>query len=274
MLLSCASIITQKDNDTLTSTLQETTDPSTVLTTVITLPPWSTQTGNHVINSHSGYVMTNVHDRILRDDEGNTLILAKILSPKVVFYDNESLQNTVNINLHSVFNEIEGIVNAICARYTDSDAESFLSDPEVFADYCLEYYTKEAMSVKFCITETDNNAQTHISYITYNLDLTTGAIINCSMMFNQSNLDEVCALVSQKLNENGYTLFDDSQKLIQKYFSNRWYIEFGKLNLCFNPGEISAVSEGCIEISVDVKDISSMLSQYGKAIFTVQYENN
>ena len=199
---------------------------------------------------------------------------AKIFSPEVDFYDNESLQNTVNYNLLNVLNEIEHKVDSICARYIDADSKSFLAQPYVWVDYSLEYYTKDAMSLKFCITETDNNAQTNLSYVTYNLDLTTGSVISCSAMFKDADLGKISQQVSQKLTENGYTLFPNSQKLIEDHLPNRWFMELGKFNLCFNPGEIAAISQGCVELSLDVEEITPLLSQYGQALFTVKYEDN
>ena len=274
MLLSCSSIITHKPQNVQTSAVTQTTPQSTVITTIVTLPPWSSQTGNHVIDSHSGYVMTNIYERSMNDQNENLAVYAKILSPEVIFYNNESLQNTVNANLLYVSNEIKAKVDSICQRYVDADVSSYLTTPNVLVDYSLEYYTKEAMSLKFQFTETDNNAMTHVSYLTYNLDLTTGSIINSAMMFNQSDLNDISSLVAQKLSENGYTIFQDGKALVEKYFANRWYIEFEKLNLSFNPGEIAAISEGGIEISLSLEEISPMLSQYGKALFTVKYEDN
>ena len=274
MLISCASIITHKNPNEHTSTPTLTTPMSEIITTVVTTPPWSTQTGNHVVNSHSGYVMTNIYEKTLTDKDDNTLISAKILSPEVHFYDNESLQLTVNSNLLTIFHEIENKVNTICSRYSGSDPSSFLSTPHVFVDYSLEYFTKEAMSIRFQINETDSNANTYTSFICYNLDLTTGSVINCASLFKNSDLSAVSDRISQKLKDNGYPLYADSSRLIKQFLQNRWFISFEKLNLCFNPGEIAAVSEGAIEIYLDFNDISDLLSQYGSALFTVNYENN
>lgn len=274
MLLSCASIITHKDTSEQTTEAYLTTPAISTVTTLATTPPWSTQTGKPIINSHSGHVMPNIQDKILKDQNGNSIISVKIISPKVVFYDNESLQSTVEMNLLTISNEIEAEVNAICNRYALADVNSFLSTPDVLVDFSLEYFTQEAMSLKFQITETDNNSCTYESFICYNIDLTTGSIINSTAVFSEKNLTAIAKLASEKLIASGHTLYSNSEKLIEQYFQNRWYIKSNKLSLCFNPGEIAAISEGMIEISVDLQQISDLLSSYGVALFTVSYENN
>ena len=276
MLLSCASIITHKDTSEQTSTQLLTTPSisSVVTTQTTTMPIWSTQTGTPIVNSHSGYVMPNIYDRTLKDKNENTVVSVRILSPKVFFYDNESLQETVNANLLFVFNEIETTVNAICNRYLLADTSSYLSPPSIFVDYTLEHFTKEAMSLKFKISENDENSNTYTSFVCYNLDLITGAIINSSTVFEEGKLSAFSELVSRKLTESGYTLYDNADTIINQYFQSRWYISFNKLNLCFNPGEIAAISEGVIEISIEVQQISDLTSDYGSALFTVSYENN
>ena len=275
MLLSCASIITHKDTSEQTTTpIIMTTPNSTVVTTVVTTPTWSTQTGNHVINSHSGDVNTIIYEKTLKDKKGSNLISIKIIRPEVVFYDNVSLASTVNANLLYVFNELENTVNTICNRYELADTSSFLSTPFVYVDYSLECFTQEIMSLKFCITETDNNANVYKSVVCYNIDLTTGSIINPTTVFASKELTEISKFISEKLTATGYTLYDNSQKLIEQYFSNKWFIKSNTFTLCFDPGEIAAISEGTVEISVDVQQISDLLSDYGAALFTVSYENN
>lgn len=275
MLLSCASIITHKDtSEQTTPHIIMTTPSSTVVTTVVTTPTWSTQTGNHVINSHSGDVISNIYEKTLKDKGGNSIISLKILSPRVDFYDNNSLEATVNANLLYVFNELENTVNAICNRYELADASSFLSTPSIYVDYSLECFTQEVMSLKFCITETDNNANVYKSVVCYNIDLTTGSIINPTTVFASKELTDISKFISEKLTANGYTLYEDAQKLIEQYFRNKWFIKSNTFNLCFDPGEIAAISEGTIEISVDVQQIANLLSDYGSVLFTVSYENN
>jgi hypothetical protein len=144
----------------------------------------------------------------------------------------------------------------------------------VLVDYRLEYFTKEAMCIKFQITETDENANVYKSFLCYNLDLTTGSIINCTTVFKQSDLSQISAQISQKLKQEGYSLYSDSEKFIKQYFQHSWYISLDKLNLSFDAGKIAPISEGAINVSFDVNDISSLLSQYGSALFTVNYENH
>ena len=170
MLLSCASIITHKDTNTNMTSPLYTTPQMTTTVNEITTPSWVTQTGNNVTNSHSGYVMTNIHEKTLTALNGAPIISAKILSPEIVLYDNEGLQLTVNTNLLTVFNVIEEKVNAVCNRYSNCDPSSFISLPNVLVDYRLEYFTKEAMCIKFQITETDENANVYKSFLCYHSD--------------------------------------------------------------------------------------------------------
>lgn len=275
MLLSCSSLITVKDPSTPMPEPQYTTPIITSqTTTAITTPSWSIQTGNPVINSHSGYVMTNIYEKNITNSKNETLVSVKIISPLVVLYDNDSLQTSVNSNLGIVFNQIEEKVNSVCNRYLNSDPGSFMSLPSVFVDFSLEHFTKEAMSIKFQITENDENANIYKSYSCYNLDLTTGSIINCTTVFQQSDITAISNKISQKLIDLGYTLYPNSKNLIKQYFQECWFISYDKLNLCFEAGKIAAASEGNINLSFDIKDISSMLSQYGIAIITVNNENN
>ena len=274
LLISCASIITHKDTSEQTTSPELTTPTTSITTTVVTTPMWSIQTGNHIINSHSGYVMPVIYEKNINDKNGNQLFLAKILYPKAEFYDDEGLEATVNANIYRIFNEIEAEVNDIYNRYQNCDASTFLSTPTIYVDYSLEYFTKEAMSLKFQITETDNNAGTHKSFLCYNLDLTTGSIINATTVFIDSDLSSVSLLISEKLSKSGYILYADSSKLIEQFFQERWFIKFEELNLCFNPGEIAAISEGSIDVSINVKEIKDIINQYGSALFTVNYENN
>lgn len=275
MLLSCASIITHKDTIEQTTPPTVMTTPSTtVVTTVVTTPSWITQTGNHVVNSHSGYVMSYIYEKTLTDKSGNSIISFKILRPEVRFYDNDGLESTVNTNLWYVFNEMEDKVSVICNRYMDADTSSYLSTPDVFIDYTLECFTQEAMSLRFRITETDNNANVYQSVVCYNFDLTTGSIINPTSVFKQKDLSGISKLISEKLTAEGYTLYNDADKLIEQHFNDSWFIKPNTLSLTFSPGKIAAISEGFVEISIEVQQIKDLLSNYGTALFTVSYENN
>ena len=272
LFASCASLV-RKPNEAVETTLSDTTPIVTSLenTTVITTPVWSTQTGEGIIETHSGHVITNVFNTEIKEGD-QILIKAKMMVPEVIFYDNESLQNTVNYNLGIIRFELEHAVLAICNRYIGTDPSSNVSMPDVVVDYKLEYFTKEAMSLKFTIIETDNNGNVYKSYKCYNIGLTTGSLIDTPTVFKDETLGEISDLIANAIETDGTYLFDNSKELIMKNLSTAWYISYNKLNVCFSPGVIAPVASGVITLSLEKDRFSSLLSQYGDMLFTVNYE--
>ena len=272
LFVSCASLV-RKPDEAVETTAPTTTPIVTSLetTTVITTHPWSTQTGLGIIETHSGHVITDVFNTEIKDGD-KVLIKAKMMIPKVVFYDNESLEKTVNYNLSVIRYELEHAVLAICNRYTGSDPSLNISLPDVIVDYSLEYFTKEAMSLKFTIIETDNNGNVYKSYKCYNIGLTTGSLIETPTVFKDETLSEISTLIANALEKEGTYLFDNGKDLIMKNLATSWYISYNKLNVCFGPGEIAPVANGVITLSLEKDKFASLLSKYGEMLFTVNYE--
>lgn len=199
----------------------------------------------------------------------NTILRVTCVLPVANVEGDETLQATLTDSLANVENELRSEVDQIYKQYLrDYQAgNSGLTTPSVLIRFDLHYFTADAVSMTYIITETTWDGQVYIRSYHSNLDLRVGSKIELSALLQDGITDEVVKLFTQKLSTLAPEgLYADAAELLSEDLSNAWYLEKGSLSVQLPAGKIAPLSSGDIILTLSKDEIVGVLSEYGKAL--------
>lgn len=197
----------------------------------------------------------------------NTVLQVTWVLPVANVEGDEVLQSTLADSLASVESELQGEVDQIYRQYLrDYQAgNSGLNTPSVLIRYNLHYFTSDAVSLTYILTETTEDGQVYVRSYHSNLDLRVGSKIQLSALLQDT--DAVVELFTQKLNDTAPDgLYDGAAELTADDLSDLWYLESGTLSVQLPAGKVAPLSSGDIILTLTEDELDGLLSEYGKAL--------
>ncbi len=199
----------------------------------------------------------------------DTLLKVTLTLPVANVVGNETLQTTLSTRLTAMEDQLKQEIELIRSRYQqDYEAgREVLTIPSVQVRFDLHYFTAEAASLTYHMTETTGDGMVYTHPHHFNLDLRVGSQIHLTALFKDGKTDALLALVSDRLKADPPEgLYPGAEDILDDRLEKAWYIADGKLNVQLEPGSIAPVGGGGILLTFTKADLESILSDYGKAL--------
>lgn len=260
VLSSCAPEKDPPDTQSEDGTTELTTPDSTVNVTPLDPPEFPTgiQSGIGEYTEQFGYT------------EGEQVILNVSLTlPVANMEGNDALQTTLSRRLDALHDELRQEIDLLYQQYlSDYKAGRVgLTTPSVQVRFNLHYFTSEAASMTYILTETTGDGIVYTHSYHSNLDLRVGSEIRLTALLADGKTDRLLALLQAKLTEAPPEgLYDDALQNLDTLLDSSWFIADGKLSVRLEAGTIAPLSSGDILLTFLEAELSELLSDYGKAL--------
>ena len=202
--------------------------------------------------------------------EGEQVILNVSLTLPVASVEgNDALQETLSERLEALHNELRQEIDLLYRQYlADYKAGRVgLTTPSVQVRFDLHYFTSEAASMTYILTETTGDGIVYTHSYHSNLDLRVGSEIRLTAMLADGKTDGLLALLQAKLTESPPEgLYDDALQNLNPLLDSSWFIADGKLSIRLEAGTVAPLSSGDILLTFTKAELSGLLSDYGNAL--------
>ncbi len=258
-LASCAP--DQPPENSEQSDPQVTTPQSTTVTYPTVIPP------DLKPGVQSGIGQTTEQIRYAEGE--HTVLNVTLTLPVANVEGNATLQATLAAKLdathRAIRQEIEDLYRQYLADY--KAGREVLTTPSVQVRFALHYFSAEAASMTYILTETTGDGIVYSHSYHSNLDLRVGSSIHLSSLLAEGKTEGLLALLTQTLQDDPPEgLYPGAADQLDALLENAWYISEGRLTVLFEAGKIAPLSSGDISLSFTEDRLGELLSDYGKAL--------
>lgn len=198
-----------------------------------------------------------------------TVLNVTLRMPVANIEGNDALQQTVSDRLNAMQEELERKIEQLyqqCLTDYRAGRES-LTTPSVQVRFEVHYFTADALSMTYVLTETTGDGMVYTHRYHSNLDLRVGSEIRLISLLADGKTDGLLALMQTKLTESAPDgLYDGAAQKLQTLMDASWYISEGKLSICLEAGTVAPISSGVVLLSFTETELDALLSDYGKAL--------
>ncbi|MBQ7355049.1 MAG: hypothetical protein IJW62_05980 [Clostridia bacterium] len=261
LLTACAPesdpVITDDPKETTASTTTGNTDHQIP----IIIPP-------HFDSTVQGGIGT-VTDRYDYTEGEHTILSVTLNLPVAHIEGNDPLQQTVSNRLNAVQDELKQEIDRLYQQcLADYRAgREVLTTPSVQVRFELHYFTADALSMTYILSQTTADAMVHEHRYHSNLDLQVGSEIRLTALLSEGKLDGLLTLMQAKLTESApQGLYAEAAGQMQAMLDGSWYITDGNLAVLLEAGTVAPVSSGDILLTLSAPQLADLLSDYGKAL--------
>lgn len=199
----------------------------------------------------------------------HTVLRVTMLLPVADIRGDDALQQTLEARLQATQNELEAEIEQLHQQYlADYRAgRDSIATPSVQVRFDVHYFTAEALSMTYVVTETTGDGMVYTHRHHSNLDLRVGSEIRLEALLAGGKIDGLLSLVQAKLEKTPPDgLYDGAMQKLQTLLNSSWYITEGKLTVCLEPGTIAPISSQSVLLTFTEAELSALLSDYGKAL--------
>lgn len=261
LLTACAP-----DQDaSVTEDPEESTSVTTTLNAEDSLPPI-------VPPSFDGTVQSGIGEKTeqYRYTEGEyTVLNVSLTLPVANVEGNEALQKTLSERLDALRKDLEAEIDRLYQQYlSDYKAgREGLTTPSVQVRFELHYFTAEAVSMTYILTETTGDGMVYTHSYHSNLDLRVGSEIRLTSLLKDEKTDGLLTLLIERLKASPPEgIYENAEQILSARLDSAWYIAGGNLLILLEPGEIAPLSSQSILLTFTEAELSELLSDYGKAL--------
>lgn len=261
LLTACAPesdpVITDDPKETTASTTTEKTD----LQIPIIIPPHF----NSTVQGGIGMVT----DRFEYTEGDHTVLSVTMNMPVAHIEGNDTLQQTVSDRLNAMQDELKQAIDRLyqqCLADYRAGREG-LTTPSVQVRFELHYFTADALSMTYILSQTTADAMVYEHRYHSNLDLQVGSEIRLTALLSDGKFDGLLTLLQAKLTESAPEgLYAEAAGQMQAMLDGSWYITDGGLSVLLEAGTVAPVSSGDILLTLSASQLADLLSDYGKAL--------
>lgn len=214
------------------------------------------------ISEYSAIVTTDDRSTKIKNDDGITLVTAKLQYPVVEIAGNPEAAKVINQTLESQLMNIETL-NTMAQETAEIIASGY--DSSYPSTYDINYEVKRNDRILSIVIHKSqyliSAAHENYSNTAFNFDISTGALITPSMLFNSfGNTDFVCNYAADYVYSqvSEYETISYSYELYDMLINgtNRWYLDAtGNYKVFFNPYEAAPSAMGIVEVTIPDADL-------------------
>ena len=206
----------------------------------------------------------------LRYTEGeHTILNVTMILPVANVEGNDALQATLSARLDTLHKQLRQEIDRLYQQYlADYKAgREGLTTPSVQVRFELHYFTSEAASMTYILTETTGDGIVYTYSYHSNLDLRVGSEIRLTALLTDGKVDGLLTLLQSKLTASPPEgLYDNTLQNLETVLDGSWYIADGKLAIQLAAGTIAPLSSGNILLTFTEAELDGLLSTYGQAL--------
>lgn len=206
----------------------------------------------------------------LRYTEGeHTILNVTMILPVANVEGNDTLQATLSARLDTLHKQLRQEIDRLYQQYlADYKAgREGLTTPSVQVRFELHYFTSEAASMTYILTETTGDGIVYTYSYHSNLDLRVGSEIRLTALLTDGKVDGLLTLLQSKLTASPPEgLYDNTLQNLETVLDGSWYIADGKLAIQLAAGTIAPLSSGNILLTFTKAELDGLLSAYGQAL--------
>ena len=216
---------------------------------------------------HSGIGRVTTQQTYTENDD--IILRVSMTLPVASIVGDKALQETLESRLLLIESRLKKEIDQLYKRYlADYQAgREGLAVPSVAIRFQLNYFTTEALSLTYILSETtwDGLVYTHLYHS--NLDLRVGSSMLLSSLMKDNPKISMEGLIANALsNQSIDGLYSNATRIVLDNLDYSWHISPQQLHIHMEPGVVAPLSSGEVMLTFSENVLEHLLSDYGKEL--------